>query len=465
MIRYIFISFSLCFIGCKGTKIMVPQLQPPLPQQEVEIDSKGQNPIADLIENTSVSHTRIIQQMIDTSHILSSGWTGLMVWDLGADSLVMDRYGNKFFTAASNAKLLTLFTCLKTQGDSIIGLRYVETDTSVVFWGSGDPSFLNRKFPQSRTYAFLKEKSKRKQLYYYPQEVDAAYGEGWMWDDYNGGYQPEICALPMYENMTHFDYDRSSGWTQRPIVGITVKKSIKDYTISRTLHANVYEISNAIDSLDYYHQSIPIYDAGHSIVDRLSDTLHAPVKLISYRPTNLPIKTLYSIPTDTILSEMMAQSDNFIAEHMLLSCGNILYDTLSTSWIIDTVLHGLMRHLTPQPKWVDGSGLSRYNLSTPTLNIQILREMYKAYGQKRMFNLMSIGGRRGTLKSLYSDQSLPYVYAKTGTLSNVYNLSGYLVSKSGRILCFSLMNNNFEGPTSRVRSETQRIVKYIHQQF
>jgi serine-type D-Ala-D-Ala carboxypeptidase/endopeptidase (penicillin-binding protein 4) len=460
VIRQILLVLSVIWSGCGTQKVIVPPLPPPLVAPAV------------VAQSTTAAATRLtttyidtINAMIDTSSILSSGWTGLVVWDLGGDSLIMDRSASKMFTSASNTKMLTLYSCLHTLGDSIPGLKYIETDTSLVFWGTGDPSFLNRKFPHSKTFAFLQKKSTQKRLYYWPQQVDAAYGEGWMWDDYNGGYQPEISAFPMYENMTHFAFEKSAGWKQNPKIGAIQKKQTRDYNIQRQLYSNTFDLSTAIDSLFYYQQSIPIFDVVSQIIKMLSDTLHTQVRPYSKTPNRKLAKTFYSIPTDTILSEMMAQSDNFLAEHMLIVCANTLGDSMSTRWMIDTLQSGLMANLSPTAKWVDGSGLSRYNLSSPMLNMRLAKLLYHKYGEKRVFNLMAIGGQKGTLKSLYSDQASPYVFAKTGTLSGVYNLSGYLITKTGKRFCFSMMNNHFASAPSKARQETQRIMKYIYQRW
>jgi D-alanyl-D-alanine carboxypeptidase/D-alanyl-D-alanine-endopeptidase (penicillin-binding protein 4) len=59
----------------------------------------------------------------------------------------------------------------------------------------------------------------------------------------------------------------------------------------------------------------------------------------------------------------------------------------------------------------------------------------------------------------------PYVFAKSGSMSGVYNLSGYLATRRGKLLYFSVMNNNFTGSVAAVRRQTAELLKQIHERF
>jgi D-alanyl-D-alanine carboxypeptidase/D-alanyl-D-alanine-endopeptidase (penicillin-binding protein 4) len=75
--------------------------------------------------------------------------------------------------------------------------------------------------------------------------------------------------------------------------------------------------------------------------------------------------------------------------------------------------------------------------------------------------LLPTGGVSGTLKNWYK-ASKPYIFGKTGTLSNNHNLSGYIITKSGRKLIFSLMVNHYVVPTSTVRQAMQTLMEAVH---
>jgi D-alanyl-D-alanine carboxypeptidase/D-alanyl-D-alanine-endopeptidase (penicillin-binding protein 4) len=108
--------------------------------------------------------------------------------------------------------------------------------------------------------------------------------------------------------------------------------------------------------------------------------------------------------------------------------------------IIDTILSTDFKNLPQKPRWVDGSGLSRYNLFTPQDFVYILNKLNDEYGIERMKRIFATGNE-GTLKGYYVADS-NFIFAKTGTMSGVVALSGYLITKKNKLLCFSILANN-----------------------
>ena len=83
-----------------------------------------------------------------------------------------------------------------------------------------------------------------------------------------------------------------------------------------------------------------------------------------------------------------------------------------------------------------------------------------------LHSLMPAGGLTGTLKNAYkTDNGKAFVWAKTGSLSNNHNQSGYLITRKGKRLAFSFMNNNFVRPTKDVRGEMVRVMTWIHETY
>lgn len=159
---------------------------------------------------------------------------------------------------------------------------------------------------------------------------------------------------------------------------------------------------------------------------------------------------------------MMEVSDNFIAEQILLMSAQILTDTLSSEIAIDHMLKNHLQDLPDEPQWVDGSGLSRYNLVTPRTMIALLSKIRNEIPQERLFNILATGGVSGTLKNNYIAEK-PYIFAKTGTLRNNHSLSGYLKAKSGKILLFSFMNSNYTVPTNNLKIQMELILREFHE--
>jgi D-alanyl-D-alanine carboxypeptidase/D-alanyl-D-alanine-endopeptidase (penicillin-binding protein 4) len=90
----------------------------------------------------------------------------------------------------------------------------------------------------------------------------------------------------------------------------------------------------------------------------------------------------------------------------------------------------------------------------------------KINDEERLHSLFPAGGVSGTLKRAYkTDNEKPFVWAKTGTLTNVYNQSGYVITRKGKKLIYSFMNNNFTRTTEEIKDEMARIITKIHNDY
>jgi len=173
------------------------------------------------------------------------------------------------------------------------------------------------------------------------------------------------------------------------------------------------------------------------------------------------VKTIYSVQVDEIYEPLMQESDNFMAEQILLTCSNEVFDTMNTQKIIRFFTKEYLKESPDQPLWRDGSGLSRYNLFTPQTMIFLLNKIYKKIPEERIFNIFPTGKKQGTIKDWYA----PFVHAKTGTLSNKHCLSGYITTRKEKTLLFSFMHNNYITSSTPLKEEMQKILNFIHMKY
>jgi D-alanyl-D-alanine carboxypeptidase/D-alanyl-D-alanine-endopeptidase (penicillin-binding protein 4) len=137
---------------------------------------------------------------------------------------------------------------------------------------------------------------------------------------------------------------------------------------------------------------------------------------------------------------MMHRSDNFYAEQLLLMVSNEKLGVMNDDLIIQTLLETDLKDIPQKPQWVDGSGLSRYNLFTPGDLIFALNKMKNEFTWNRITTIFPKGGS-GTLKDHFQNIH-GQIYAKTGSLNNNYSLSGYLITQKGKTLIFSILAGN-----------------------
>ena len=160
---------------------------------------------------------------------------------------------------------------------------------------------------------------------------------------------------------------------------------------------------------------------------------------------------------------MMHYSDNFFAEQTLLMVSNQLLHTMNDEKIIDTLLKTDLKDLPQKPNWADGSGLSRFNLFTPQDFIWILNKMKNEFSWKRLSTIFP-SGNTGTLTNYYTADS-SFIYAKTGSLTGVIALSGYLITKKNKTLIFSVLVNNHLTTGRAVRKAIEKYLLAVRDKY
>jgi D-alanyl-D-alanine carboxypeptidase/D-alanyl-D-alanine-endopeptidase (penicillin-binding protein 4) len=421
---------------------------------------------------TACSPNKIISRKVSkefkNSAIVHQYHAGFALYDMDAKEMIFEKDAHTYYTPASNTKLFTFYAGLKMAPDSIPSLRYVERGDSLIFWGTGDPSFLQTKLKGTKAFDFLKN-SNKKLFFSAGRYTGDFYGNGWQWDDYNDYYQPEINELPLIDNVVLVSSTKPGEMNVLPqsFQSCFVKDSTlnsKPFKVIRDYNSNLFKIPSS-PIPDKINQQIPYKVSTAQTINLLIDTLN---KFVGVSDLKMPAdaKTIFNLKSDSVFKEMLLPSDNFIAEHLLLTYADRAGIELNTSKIISYIEKQYLSSLPDKIRWVDGSGLSRGNLFTPRDMIALLELIYhEVKDEKRLFDLLPAGGKSGTLRNAYPKTDTPFVFGKTGSLSNNHNQSGYVVTKKGRVLLFSFMNNNFVLPTADVRKEMVRIMTYIHENF
>ncbi|MEM9338481.1 MAG: D-alanyl-D-alanine carboxypeptidase [Bacteroidota bacterium] len=401
-----------------------------------------------------------IHRRFNQSSLYNSQFTGFSLFDIQEDKFIAGYNDTKRFTPASNAKVLTMYTALKSFQDALPALLYQAFDDSLLVQPIGDPTFLHPKFPKQTSYELLSNYQSIRITW--PVNEVKAYGPGWSWEDYVYSFQPQRSWWPAYGNRTDIIKKDDSIRVVPPFFTNYVEVNKKKKTgelVKRNLKYNLFSVYTDNDTSDF-KRTIPFDYSKELLTQLLTDTLSAEVRIAE----NLMIApdTLFTYHVDSVLAPMMIQSDNFLAEQLLLVSawknGYTSFDAflkhIKLIWFTD--INDFV--------WVDGSGLSRYNLIAPVDMVRILKKASEEFGFDRIKNLMAVGGQSGTLTNWYAAEE-PYIFAKTGTLSNNHNLSGFLKTKSGKWLIFSFMNNHFTVPLATLKAEMQALLEEIRDTY
>jgi len=354
---------------------------------------------------------------------------------------------------------------MKYLGDSIIGMNYEETRDVLLINPTGDPTFLHPDFASQPVYNFLRSTSKTIALNTAAWQ-DERWGSGWSWNDYSEYYMAERSVMPMYGNVIRFSgplnrFTASPGYfNNKIIVNGNENANAFPSSVERAIASNEFFITAKNKSLSGIET--PFYTGADSIlINLLSDTLQKSIYKSNkfYLEKDRSKKYIYSQPTDSLLKPMMHRSDNFFAEQSLLMVSNKLLGLMNDAKVIDTILKTDFKDLPQKPRWVDGSGLSRYNLFTPQDFVAILTKMKNEFGMDRLKNILATGGE-GTISNYYKADG-GYIFAKTGTLSGVVAFSGFLYTKKNKLLVFSVLVNNHQSSSVGIRRAVEKFLEGV----
>jgi D-alanyl-D-alanine carboxypeptidase/D-alanyl-D-alanine-endopeptidase (penicillin-binding protein 4) len=410
---------------------------------------------------------------------LRSAQVGIRFYDPAAGRSLYDHASDKYFVPASNTKLFTLYAGMKYLGDSLVGMRYRKLgDTALAVLPSGDPTLLHPDFMSQPVIDLLK-KAARPVYITDANWQDRPLGRGWAWDDYNDDYMSERSPMPVYGNLIRWvdDSASSSVYTIPEVnwsVHFTPDTTKRNFFVRRSFHENIFEITEG--SGRTRQQDVPfITDVNASAALLLKDTIGMPVYAIHHLPRGgsggtkgsgqmtAGFDVIHSRPVDSMFRPMMLHSDNFFAEQTLLMVSNERLGNMNDVRIIDTLLAGDLKDLPQKPNWVDGSGLSRYDLFSPQDFVVLLGKLKDEFGLPRLEKILPTGGT-GTLGSYYREDS-GRIFAKTGSLSGVVALSGYLFTKRNHLYIFSILINNYTGSGVTVRRQMEKLVHLVRDKY
>jgi len=398
----------------------------------------------------------------------------------------------KYFTPASTMKLFSFYAGLHLLGDSLPSLRYFSRHDTLFFQGTGDPTLLHGDVPSRRAYSFLLNRPEHT-LAYCDIACVTPYGPSWTWDDYGYYFQPERGPFPIYGHTVRFYATppapvRAGGVARAavpmqshvrvlprffvPLVGPAPASLLtpgldKDVHIIRAPHENRFYV---LPTTKKWVDETPFVTSRGLMLRLLGDTLRRATSSAAWRPHPAQgdsIRTLYGLRVDSLYRRMLRVSDNFLAEQLLLMCSTKIgyRDSLSTSRVIRYTRKNLLTGLPDPVYWVDGSGLSRLNLITPRTLTALLLKLHQELPERRLLSLLAAGGGQGTLRKRYHDATGPWVWGKTGTLSNNLNMCGYLRTKSGRLVAFTFMNNNHVVDSYPMRNEVERVLRQVRERL
>lgn len=381
--------------------------------------------------------------------------SGFLMVDLKQNDTLYAYNNNRFFIPASTIKLFTLYTALRCLSDTLPALKYHQDNRKLIAIPVGDPTWLHPHFKNKKPLEFLEQFDSI--FLYTDNYYDEKLGLGWAWEDYPYYFSPERSSLPLYGNVLSIKMGDSLKVKPAHFfnqVNFNASKSGREWGDNRFYIAVLEK-----DSLQ-----IPYITSKELTRTLLSKAISKPIIILDSIPKN-NWNILPSISRDSVLKRMLQKSDNFLAEQLMLLCASTISDSLSFKRVKDFIINDYLNTIAQKPRWVDGSGLSRYNLFTPKSMVYLLGKLHSETDSIRLFSLLPKWNQNGTIPE--SDEAFDdaFIFAKSGSMSNVYNLCGFLKTKSGRLFAFSFMNNHFRKPSREIRQHIFHTLQSVHDAY
>ena len=460
-------NFILLFFAA-----IISSCTPPKSFYKMEGSINLRNKINKIIENSEIDLNMSIQVI--------SLKDNKVIYDYNSQKLLMPASTNKLYTCAAALHFL--------EKDHQFGTDVFSDTKNLILKGGGDPDLSIIEL-DSLALEVSKKYKNIDTLFIDDTFLDSLnYGEGWMWDEGPWWYAAPISALSVNDNCIDFyikpgpagkaasiDYYPKTSFITLKNESITVQDSVqkrlkidRDWVLNKN-NFNAY--GEIIDTSDVDTLYRNIYDPSTFTGVVFKESLEkygARVKTISKKKTSnksyKKVSNHLSKPLIHSATNLMNESDNLTAELFVKSIGAL--DTLPGTWKVglDSIKSFLAKEVlidTSNIRLADASGVSRYNLTSAAQLNSLLKWMYNSEYKDDFISTLPGGGwENSTLeKRLINEGDL--VRAKTGGLSGVRNLAGYIKSKKYGDVAFSILMNGYTDYSSRYARVHDQIVKSI----
>jgi serine-type D-Ala-D-Ala carboxypeptidase/endopeptidase (penicillin-binding protein 4) len=434
-----------------------------------------------------------LDSIFDDTLFANAHW-GVLVRSLETGETLYARNAGRMFVPASNMKIVTAAAALEALGPDYRYHTRVAANGPVrdgvlrgdlLVIGGGDPTISERFHGDVRTVFRAWADSLRAHgvtritgAVIGNDDVfdDLPLGRGWAWDDVGDSYSAEVGGLELNEGFVTVRVETTATCTAAvtthpasdewvPVLGtvrlpcadgadstagVTVRRadSLSAVLVSGTLPSDttVVEEEVSVRNNTRFFASVlmqSLLEAGISVNGGSLDADDDPARGKPAQPTVLFTHT--SPPLREILVGFLKPSQNQIGEMLLKTLGRE-HRGLGTAAAGAAVVDSLARTWGMPPRLLaqaDGSGLSRYNLVAPAFLVAVLEHEARSPNAAVFETALPLAGRDGTLAGrMRGTPAEGNVHAKTGTLSGVRSLSGYLTTAAGERMVFSILANH-----------------------
>lgn len=403
-----------------------------------------------------------IESAIKKADISNSALISISVKEISTGKKTFEFNANTPMNPASILKVATLLPSLNTLGNDYEFTTQLlkNKDNNLYIKLGADPYFTT-----SDLKGMIRELNNRKivstKAFYIDDSIldSNEWGEGWQWDDDLNPLIPKFGSYNMDKNLLAINIiptiegapaDISTNvFYPTAFINNIVTGNKTEVKLERKNYISP-DVINADGTISYdLCLQIPINYPRRYFILRLEEILRNQ-KIAYYGdfnrlklPKNTEVIAEVKHPLSCAVDDILKRSNNMVAETVFkIAGGNYAKETGSSTAAID-MFNNYYKNLginTDNLKIVDGSGVSKNNLITSDFMTEVLLKTAKGKNFNEFKNAMAKPGE-GTLtdRMLYFKDNLS---AKTGTLTNISSITGYLTAKSGKTYAFCIIIND-----------------------
>ena len=454
-----------------------------------------------------------IREIIENSAASSSFWS-VQVRNSNGD--ILEEYnGDYLIRPASNLKLVTSAAYLDLLGPDFKfeTVLYGSGEQRENRWngdlyirGAGDPSINGEAYDDplflfQRWYSILDsmgvEVINGNVIGHDGYFDDVPYPRGWEWDDLSYYYAPEISALSFNKNVVDLEVRADGQPGSKPSITwfpfetpyvqfineqrITPGDTSFDESYRRDLGSNSIYLKSTLPEGHYETEPLSVHNPSLYFIDtfkrylqlmgiRVEGQLLLSEEPIAWNEGGFTeLNRHRSRPLHTMIDRLNRESDNLYAEMLLKTLVAERYGVPGSTELGLEIMKGFMNDHgfdTTAVTLRDASGMAPATLlKTSDLN-RFLVDMQEMPYFDQYYNSLSVAGRNGTLQYRFYNSSITNnFFGKTGFMSGVRSISGYLNTSGGERLVITIATNNYTVRTAVVDSIHQQILDYLYTRY
>ncbi|PKD44366.1 D-alanyl-D-alanine carboxypeptidase/D-alanyl-D-alanine-endopeptidase [Rhodohalobacter barkolensis] len=469
-----------------------------------------------LFSGPLISYAQISSEvdfLIDRSRANDAFWSIHVSDSLG--NVLEELNGHKLIRPASNLKLITSGAFLDVLGKDyrfttnlygrgeVIDNRWVG---DLIIEGSGDPS-INGEFYDDPLFLFEEwfqvldslgiEQIDGSIIAYDGLFDDVPYPQGWEWDDLSYYYAPEISALSFNFNVVDLEVVADGAVGSQPTIrwfpfNTSYVEFLNQQTITpagtkynesyrRVLGTNTIVLRSTLPQGYYETEPLSVLSPSTYFIDtfsryldrsgiRVRGQLIVESDYYSWSTEGLEVLATHtSEPLHKMVTWMNRESDNLFAEMLTKKVGNHVYNTQGNTEIGLQVIKEFMHETgidTSVVRLRDASGMAPATLIRASDLNQYLNSIKNKPWFDTMYESLSVGGVNGTLGHRFRNSTVNRnFYGKSGFMSGVRTLSGYLTTGSDQQLTVTIATNNYTTSTGHVDWVHEKILEHLYNNY